>query len=353
MIDSKLGHSFELYRAISEIAYKSCLKFEKLQNNEFNINKTGLYFRSGQESDNLFGRRLKTNYYQNITINIKNATPLNFIRWILYALGIDFKHNRPDADDYIIIHRKNINDSFLKHVKQKTRKFVNTYGLKYDFESVMALNEFEYAKNNKKKTFEVIDFKNKKKNITNHFLSQTDILILNKYYCEDKCNPMYQCLNKGVPDYDSCNKCICQFTHTGRYCQHPTYLRTKYCQDLDLKADKNYKEFTLDLSSNCSISITSSPETSIMIEYTFFGNNQGNEYTCNTKTGYIEIRYERNKYHEGLILCSYIINGGFLTEDNYGLLFFRGIKSGQHVKIKYKEISSDKIIPPSADRTKK
>ncbi|XP_071537531.1 uncharacterized protein [Panulirus ornatus] len=105
---------------------------------------------------------------------------------LLHAAGINHQHVRPDRDTYVTIHSENIREKTLFNFRKRTGKHdhLMTFGLPYDYNSVMHYGAKAFAKDIKKPTISVNkDFPGLLGQRTAP--SRGDVAILNRYYqCE-------------------------------------------------------------------------------------------------------------------------------------------------------------------------
>ncbi|CAL1292322.1 unnamed protein product [Larinioides sclopetarius] len=106
---------------------------------------------------------------------------------LLHVLGFFHEHTRPDRDDFVTIFNNNIKTASINNFRKMSETKVTTFGLPYDFKSVLHYHDREFAIDRTKKTIEP------KVNIGKVIigkaeeLSKMDILKLNKlYHCPKK-----------------------------------------------------------------------------------------------------------------------------------------------------------------------
>lgn len=106
---------------------------------------------------------------------------------LLHVLGFFHEHTRPDRDEYVTIFDDNIKEASRNNFRKMSESRVTTFGLPYDFKSVLHYHDREFAIDRLKKTLEpkvgvgkVIIGKAEE-------MSKMDILKLNKlYHCPKK-----------------------------------------------------------------------------------------------------------------------------------------------------------------------
>ncbi|CAG5124335.1 unnamed protein product [Candidula unifasciata] len=98
-----------------------------------------------------------------------------------HAIGFYHEHKRPDRDQYITVHEENIEDKF-KYAFEKSNE-IETYGLPYDYTSIMHYPWNAFSKNNE------ITIQTKDPSFQN-IIGQTQDL---SYYDIQLANLMYNC----------------------------------------------------------------------------------------------------------------------------------------------------------------
>ena len=84
---------------------------------------------------------------QNIITMDDNCGIINFIHEFFHLLGFEHEHNRYDRDNYITIHKENIEDSLLSNFYKINYKDI-FFNYSYDYESIMHYGVFSLTKNN-------------------------------------------------------------------------------------------------------------------------------------------------------------------------------------------------------------
>ncbi|KAL7645895.1 UNVERIFIED_CONTAM: hypothetical protein RMT77_002792 [Armadillidium vulgare] len=68
---------------------------------------------------------------------------------MLHALGVFHEQSRPDRDEFVIIHHENIYPGTERNFEKYDTNVVDTYGLPYDYLSVMHYSQYAFSKNGK------------------------------------------------------------------------------------------------------------------------------------------------------------------------------------------------------------
>ena len=75
----------------------------------------------------------------------------------LHALGVYHTHTRPDRDKYVTVHFENIQEDKKHNFKKRSNEQASTFGVPYDFDSVMHYSDREFSKNGLKTIVPVIE----------------------------------------------------------------------------------------------------------------------------------------------------------------------------------------------------
>ncbi|GIY85321.1 zinc metalloproteinase nas-7 [Caerostris darwini] len=101
---------------------------------------------------------------------------------LLHVLGFFHEHTRPDRDEFVSIFSDNIKEASINNFRKMSESKVTTFGLPYDFRSVLHYHDREFAIDRTRKTLEpkvsvggVVIGRAEE-------LSKMDILKLNKLY---------------------------------------------------------------------------------------------------------------------------------------------------------------------------
>uniref|UniRef100_A0A0N4WTA6 Metalloendopeptidase n=1 Tax=Haemonchus placei TaxID=6290 RepID=A0A0N4WTA6_HAEPC len=108
----------------------------------------------------------------------------------LHALGLNHEHLRNDRDQYVKIDWSNINPQHYDYFVIADSKLYTSYGIKYDYGSIMHYNAYMGALNVARPTIipKIDEAVNIKKLGQREKLSDSDVEILNKMYCMPGCD---------------------------------------------------------------------------------------------------------------------------------------------------------------------
>uniref|UniRef100_A0A1I7YC83 Metalloendopeptidase n=1 Tax=Steinernema glaseri TaxID=37863 RepID=A0A1I7YC83_9BILA len=159
-----------------------------------------------------------------VYISLAEATcrmPYVFYRVMLRTLGMEYTHVRPDRDEYISVHEEDIKPENLEEFRKVSGFKVSTYGVPYDFDSLMHISPEVYEKTEGIPTMVAKDPLHQPGMGLNFGVpSHSDYLLLNRLYrCLDRCAGLEtNCEYGGFPNPNNCTSCICPWGFAGQSC---------------------------------------------------------------------------------------------------------------------------------------
>uniref|UniRef100_A0A0N5BLM8 Metalloendopeptidase n=1 Tax=Strongyloides papillosus TaxID=174720 RepID=A0A0N5BLM8_STREA len=138
--------SFHLEQRPIEVAHiiigkYTCLKFKKTKKRS----EVNFIYQPGPSYLTYLGKQGGDPH--KIYIPKESMVPAKIARETLRALGFDYEHNRPDRDNYLIILKNNIIQKYLPLYAKLSSAIVNTFGLGYDYRSLMHFSSKELCLN--------------------------------------------------------------------------------------------------------------------------------------------------------------------------------------------------------------
>ncbi|PRD34355.1 UNVERIFIED_CONTAM: Astacin-like metalloprotease toxin 1 [Trichonephila clavipes] len=67
---------------------------------------------------------------------------------LMHAIGFEHEHNRPDRDNYLIIHRENIHPDAKNQFRKLSYNRYQWIEFEIDYDSVMMYDSYAFSKNN-------------------------------------------------------------------------------------------------------------------------------------------------------------------------------------------------------------
>lgn len=172
----------QIYLAIDQYHKYTCLKFEPVQEEDedyidFTNDPSGCWASLGR-----IGGRQQVNIQSRSCTNRLGTV----IHEIMHAVGFMHTQNRPDRDEWVEIVYDNIRSGVESNFHKLNGRYVKTFGVPYDYNSVMHYNAYSFSKNGEptilplEDTGDVVIGQRKQ-------LSQLDIKsIRNMYKCKGK-----------------------------------------------------------------------------------------------------------------------------------------------------------------------
>uniref|UniRef100_A0A0N4ZI29 Metalloendopeptidase n=1 Tax=Parastrongyloides trichosuri TaxID=131310 RepID=A0A0N4ZI29_PARTI len=265
-----------------------------------------------------------------------------FIQALLHeTLGVHFQHTRYDSYMYITIKKDNIQDRNNYRLFNPLMYYYTTFGIGYDYGSIMHWRKNDFAKPYKRTIF-ANEFDEYYQNMMGQkeMVSFNDYKILNFYYCGDKCNNSISCQYNGYQNPKKCNECLCPHGFQGQNCKdfvkwqgwHGVVWDT--CGPLIVNVKEWSETFRLKSKYICYIYLVAPVGKRILL--TMEEASTSNASPCLPGKS-IEIRYRGDKGSMGLCMCGYnkkVFN--IESEDNLIVIFYIGHAGAHEIDFKYK-----------------
>uniref|UniRef100_A0A0N5CCJ2 Zinc metalloproteinase n=1 Tax=Strongyloides papillosus TaxID=174720 RepID=A0A0N5CCJ2_STREA len=314
-------------KGIKFLMKQTCVKFKKVKT----LKKTnGLRYVRKEGCWSYIGRT-NSNTFQDISIGTECEENWVMHHETLHALGVIHEMSRPDRDNYLKIVKKNVDPkefhNFLKVPSYKT------YGLRYDFGSVMQYNMYAFSKDRK---LTIIP--------NNHHYLKTlgqsvhasfnDLKLVNKYYCDDVCKKKLKCLNSGYTNIKNCKVCKCPRFYKGKLCGKLRRSQ-KQCQKQIHIARPTFKTLHVRGIKKCYFKLTT--EKNFKIKMILVDSNLPHAEFCLPHIG-LEIKFLHDKGLSGVLFCAKDKNKTIISKGNEVTMYYAGFKKDQFFKIRYRKV---------------
>uniref|UniRef100_A0A915IS61 Metalloendopeptidase n=1 Tax=Romanomermis culicivorax TaxID=13658 RepID=A0A915IS61_ROMCU len=146
-----------------------------------------------------------------------------------HALGLWHEQSRPDADTYIRVLTNNILAGLLSNFLQRTWDTVDSFGVPYDYGSVMHYDSTSFSFDGQSDTIETLQPSYQRTIGQREHPSFYDVKIMNEAYCKDRCAADLDCNYGGYTHPGYCNQCLCPDGTGGYYCERNAEPRSCQC----------------------------------------------------------------------------------------------------------------------------
>uniref|UniRef100_A0A0N5C0T6 Metalloendopeptidase n=1 Tax=Strongyloides papillosus TaxID=174720 RepID=A0A0N5C0T6_STREA len=299
-----------IIRAINIIQKETCVRFKLV--NEIVKGIPGIRFCPGEKCFSLVGMASRRQF-QNIFIAGHCQTVGVIQHEILHALGVDHEHNRIDRDQYVTIMTDNIDESNIHDFSTPWLFDSRTFGLPYDYGSIMHYAMDTFSKNNGSTIIPKHELY--KKTIGHTYkLSFIDIKTVNMMYCMYKCKVRIKCFNFGYSDPNSCDRCKCLEGFVGKDCSRFT-VNPSPCGKAKYAVHRKLQEIKADGILNCSYHLLTQRRSKIIIKISYVNTYPYTQQCC-LPDDCLEVKYWKDKTVTGARFCGINNNVLFYSTDN-------------------------------------
>uniref|UniRef100_A0AAF5D318 Metalloendopeptidase n=2 Tax=Strongyloides stercoralis TaxID=6248 RepID=A0AAF5D318_STRER len=331
-IDKDVSHLL-VDSALHMISKETCIRFKKYK--KLLRGLAGLHYYYGDDCSSVIGKEGE-GIWQTISIGEGCDTIGRIQHETMHALGFYHEHSRYDRDKYIQVLSKNVHpDDYSNNFKKVSVQDSNTFGVPFDFGSVMLYEKKMYSFNGGD-TMLSHDYRYRYTYGLLDHVSYGDVKMLNFYYCSKRCHIKLKCMNEGYQDPNNCKKCKCVKGFIGPLCNMLS-LPTKECGLSTLYATNKMKLFGTSGKKNCIYHIITHKHKKIAIKVlasSFFPNNEGICHSTNS----LEIKYWSNKVSTGARFCLNTLNFMFYSDNNHVIIYYRSSYELNFFNIVYKSI---------------
>uniref|UniRef100_A0A0N4ZGT0 Metalloendopeptidase n=1 Tax=Parastrongyloides trichosuri TaxID=131310 RepID=A0A0N4ZGT0_PARTI len=263
------------------------------------------------------------------------------ISLILQVLGLEDEHNRFDRDTYVDIKYDNIREDLKQYFKIDNINKTETYGLSYDYGSILHGEKNMYSKNNK----DTIDARNNFSHLYQQMIGQrrivgfNDFKLVNLHYCNYTCSlemrNKIKCYRSGYQNPNRCYECICPFPYTGDFCEsfhgNTGYY---YCPDREVIALNHEKLLYFSRPYQCFTLIRAINENDtiwVSVKVTWLSNRS----PCSRGDNMFEVQYKKDHGVMGLCFCGAAPTTDIMSEGPNVMLIYYGYYRHHYVDVTY------------------
>uniref|UniRef100_A0A0N5C3C7 Metalloendopeptidase n=1 Tax=Strongyloides papillosus TaxID=174720 RepID=A0A0N5C3C7_STREA len=344
MINQRLKWTFPIYyvvdRSISKIKVmkalygiekETCVRFKQVKTKIPGISTLRYY--KGPDCSSFLGKN-ENQPWNNISIFADCNTVGGIQHETLHALGIDHEHSRYDRDYYLRMHFNNMFPAARESFEKASYVNSTTYGLSYDYGSLMHYGTKYYTRNGK----DVMVPKDRlyRETIGSlERLSFLDIKTINLHYCRSTCFNRLVCDNWSYQDPNNC-RCKCVYGYTGPLCNKFQYA-TNLCGQTLFVATKMARALRKTGKKNCVYHIKA-PENNRVLLKIVSSKVYPNDFEYCHYSNSLEVKFWVDKSATGARFCGNDRNISITSKDNHIMVIFRSTWNKNKFNIVYKSI---------------
>uniref|UniRef100_A0A0N5BDM2 Metalloendopeptidase n=1 Tax=Strongyloides papillosus TaxID=174720 RepID=A0A0N5BDM2_STREA len=320
--------------ALSIIQKETCIRFEQFQRPSSGV--SGIRFCLSSICGSKVGREFEDKW-QNVYLNGFSLSEGTVQHETLHALGLEHEHSRYDRDKYIRIYLQNVDPHQQKDFQKVSKKEYSTYGIPYDYGSIMHYGTKTFSINGEK-TIEPIDSLYEKTIGHKDKISFADFKLLNILYCKRACLKKVVCHNEGYPWPHDCRKCKCVDGFTGNYCERLKLSPPECGQSLFLPFRKPR---TIEHRGNfdCIYHFKVRKSERIGLKIISAKMKPNKRSVCLIENS-LEIKYLKTKSISGARFCLDIQNINILAKSNHVIVYFRSSNLNNFFKLQFWSVSA-------------
>uniref|UniRef100_A0A0N5C2U7 Zinc metalloproteinase n=1 Tax=Strongyloides papillosus TaxID=174720 RepID=A0A0N5C2U7_STREA len=330
-IDEKLDREL-IIKALNIIQTETCVRFKLV--NRIIVGMSGIRYCPGEKCASFIGRSTNRQF-QNIFIAGHCQTVGVIQHETLHALGIDHEHNRIDRNQYVTIMTDNVDESLISDFSISSPLNSNTFGLPYDYGSIMHYDMDSFTKNNGSTIIPKHELYRKTIGQVEQ-LSFIDIKTVNMMYCRYKCPPTpFRCHNNGYSNPNNCLQCKCVEGFVGNDCGR--FAVNPYsCGRTRFVALRTKQEIKAVGKINCFYHLLAPKNSKIVINIVFISIHPYTRKICLPNDS-LEIKYWKDKTVTGARFCGINKNIIFYSKSNVVLIYYRSTDARSRFKLLFKK----------------
>uniref|UniRef100_A0A0K0EJK4 Metalloendopeptidase n=1 Tax=Strongyloides stercoralis TaxID=6248 RepID=A0A0K0EJK4_STRER len=320
--------------ALYEIEENTCILFKRISHLVSGM--SGIRFVSGPAYSSIIGKN-KPYTWQNISIGIDDSNEKGLIQHeLLHTLGLFSEQNRYDRDNYVFVSSNSVELPQKRALGMYSRTHLLTYGLPYDYGSMMHDGAYSYGPNSKQTIF-TKDVLYKYTIGAKDIISFLDYELINLHYCGRRCKKKINCLNEGYQNPLDCSSCKCVKGFTGKRCEN-FLTNLKNCGESVYQAKELPKKIKIDGFKSCTYHILAKKGRRIVIylkSTTLYPNAKNFCYISNS----IEIKFYKSKSTSGARFCLNTKSVTIVSSSSHVIVSYRSSNYKNNVEMLYREVS--------------
>ncbi|CEF70027.2 Astacin-like metalloendopeptidase [Strongyloides ratti] len=336
-IDVGLSHRI-IDSSLRMIERETCIRFKK-----FTVMKrgvSGLRYFKGTICFSPVGQQ-RGRIWQGISIGPGCETIGKIQHETLHSLGLFHEQSRFDRDKYLYFRLENADKTVIDNFQKVYRFDSRTYGIPFDFGSVMMYGSNMFSINGKDVMISY-DYRFKATYGIADKISFANAKMLNQHYCSTKCPRVIRCFNGGYQNPNNCRLCKCVRGYIGPSCNLLS-LPSIICGPSRLQATEKIQFFSVNGFKSCIYHILTENNKLISIKILasrFIPTIKGR---C-TQQNCLEVKYWTNKISAGARFCDQQSNILIFSHNAHVIIYFNSNHFRNYVTMLYKSIG--KVFNP-------
>ncbi|CEF70618.1 Astacin-like metalloendopeptidase [Strongyloides ratti] len=319
-------------KSINFIQKETCIQFKKYHAMISEV--VGIRFWYGPDCSSNVGKKFRKKW-QNISLGKGCDHSGQIQHEILHTLGFYHEHSRIDRDKYLKIYFQNIIPSRKQSFDIVSKKDSNTFGVPYDYGSVMHYGLYYFTKN-RGKTMKPFDSLYDMTPGPKSKMSFADIKMLNIYYCKNICRKKIICFHYGYQNPNNCGICKCIEGYSGPQCKiitPPSYG----CIQSQFMAKNTPTKFEFHGAYSCTFHFLAYHNRRILIEIISTALYPNHGSFCLSENS-LEIKFWKDKTVTGALFCMYNSNITIISHSSSVIIHYRSNNPQNRVILMYKSV---------------
>jgi len=177
------GATSAISQAIADYHLKTCIRFKRYSSRPSGPH---IFFTTGSGCSSPVGRGSRGNSIRLARGCWRKGT---IIHEIGHSIGLFHEQSRPDRDNFVTILLQNVRSSSRHNFNKLTTSRIDSRGTAYDYDSIMHYGS-KYFSTNGQYTIQTKNSKDQRRIGNRSGFSETDIVQINKMYCQGTTKPV-------------------------------------------------------------------------------------------------------------------------------------------------------------------